>query len=162
MSKKYFAKYLPVEGEIKEVGDVALYPNGFSETASSETLSDLIGNTACKKAKLFLCSRDIQVGDKFIFDDDLLAGPFEVISKETKISAGQAPIDSIQGKGFKIIGEISPDATWVKEGDEFDEEDIYMCRAFRTEHGDVWDRPWESDFEVITLFQIKGPCGHFH
>ena len=50
---------------------------------------------------------------------------------------------------IKVIGEISPDATWVKEGDEFDESDI--------DHGGWVD----EDLKTI-LIKIKGPCGHFH
>lgn len=62
------------------------------------------------------------------------------------------------------IGEISPDATWVKEGDEFNEK----------EWREVWDSStgWRfSDDEFfnpkycyrkLDWVQVKGPCGHFH
>lgn len=46
-----------------------------------------------------------------------------------------------------VIGEISPEASYVKEGDEFEESSI----RYGVE-GDKW-----SD-----AIYIKGPCGHFH
>lgn len=72
--KPYFAKYLPIEGEIKE-GDKVQLPKAGNFTIVDAIVSNgKIGwNTKAghvyfyadsKVAKLFLCSRDIQVGDK--------------------------------------------------------------------------------------------------
>lgn len=49
-------------------------------------------------------------------------------------------------QNFKILGPISPQAAWVKEGDEFDEDEWRKT--------DFINRP--------SIWQIKGPCGHFH
>lgn len=101
MSKEYFAKYLPVEGEIKE-GDKFIHTElnekgiytainidaNFIDSVRGEgdEFSDpVVPIRYCKKVKLFLCSRD---------------NPDE------------------------IIGEVSEDAKWVKEDMEFSQEDI--------------------------------------
>lgn len=123
--KPYFAKYLPVEGEIKE-GEVyhskwrsenkfyhystcAKIENGRvypTEGVGAESGFPLEDGT---KVKLFLCSRDIQVGD-------LLYNPI------TNTEAVCRDVEHAIKVGYvKKIGEISPEATWVKEGDEFDE-----------------------------------------
>lgn len=141
--KKYFAKYLPVEGEIKEgdywIGDGISIPKQATrlEEKASEAAQkafgikyrkDFLKLKNAKKVKLFLCSKDIQVGDKF-FDERFLGEEFEVES--------ECHLHKLtDGKRFKIIGEISPNATWVKEGDEFDEEDIFM--TYVDDAGTVW------------------------
>lgn len=82
---KYFARFLPVEGEIKE-RDWYKSPSGgiLSQHNGSELLPD-----GWYKVKLYLCSRD---------------NPDEP------------------------IGMINPNDTWIKEGDEFSEDEI--SRAF--------------------------------
>ena len=61
--KKYFTKYLPVEDKIKE-NDKALNPgNGKVVTVNEACLKNLVDDD-WKKVKLFLCDKDIQVGDK--------------------------------------------------------------------------------------------------
>jgi hypothetical protein len=145
---KYFAKYLPVEGEIKE-GDIALDPfnlpyhckahmNGLALYDKDEVcLYKLEEYTdKFKKAKLFLCSRDIQVGDEakaycpatgihdfhvYAIDEEEGGGSYIYRSVPSEEGAGWAA-DSC----FKVIGEISPDAVWVKEGDEFAEDQLRL------------------------------------
>jgi len=71
--KQYFAKYRPVEGEIKENTKVFAREKGIKIVKSiiqipdnDEDLQDILEftdksrfpKTACKLAKLFLCSRD--------------------------------------------------------------------------------------------------------
>lgn len=73
-------------------------------------------------------------------------------------------------KCFKVIGEISPDALgYVKEGDEFGEDDIRIGAGsimnarfhFVPFEGDD-QKEWfpNNGWELYT--QIKDPCGHFH
>jgi hypothetical protein len=165
---KYFAKYLPVEGEIKE-GDITISSDGYLakrletyyhykwlESGKRQLLSE--EETAqMKKVKLFLCSRDIQVGDKiYSFSRNV----YDTVSNEHHIK-----LLEIQWRAWvKPIGEISPDATWVKDGDEFEED----------EWREVWDSGtgWRfSDdpffdpkycYRKLDWVQVKGPCGHFH
>lgn len=79
------------------------------------------------KNKMFLCSRDIQIGDKDIHTG-IMQDYGEEIVKEVKF---QHQLDFMhcvsevnETELFKIIGEISPGAIWVKEGDEFDEREV--------------------------------------
>lgn len=102
--KPYFAKYLPVEGEIKQ-GDKLDSVNG-----------ELPGSL---HLRLFLCSRDIQVGNRNIFH--IPSSTFNVIiANESVLPEKEDP------NWIKIIGEISPNAKWVKEGDEFDETQLEL------------------------------------
>lgn len=121
--KKYFTKYLPVEGEIKE-GDWVRSPGTGAIFVWDEDLLRVEGD---QKMKLFLCSRDIQVGDRVYDIQSQLYG---------KITEGGNLIDTYNMlredemeliatlDPIKVIGEISPEAAWVTEGMEFDEEEI--------------------------------------
>jgi hypothetical protein len=113
--KPYFAKYLPVEGEIKR-GDKYLHPNGNFQQLSDDVQLSLLPeiNEIGKLVKLFLCSRDIQVGDK-VFDT--------YSGLEVKVTEQNFPSNA-SDFWVRVIGEISPEAVWVKEGDEFNEEDV--------------------------------------
>jgi hypothetical protein len=76
----------------------------------------------------------------------------------------------------KIVGEISPEATWVKEGNEFDEEEVQECWLWNHSTGSIVLRKHEGSeidkriikkehgdqIEFKTGYLIKGPCGHFH
>jgi hypothetical protein len=132
-----FAKYLPVEGEIKE-GDYWQHPKGpiFPWTKAYERgpISSGLG----KKVKLFLCSRDIKVGDTFKIDypsidshlEDRVCtevyNPNKVMNTGEKlplmymINATGAHLN--HGECFKVIGEIlTPN---IKEGQKFTEKQI--------------------------------------
>ena len=77
---------------------------------------------------------------------------------------------------FKVMGLISPEATWVKEGDEFEEDQIKIC--VDPDNQDNWyvDVPsgkYHDDDPIppsrdnlytdgTKIVYIKGPCGHFH
>jgi hypothetical protein len=138
--KKYFVKYLPVKGEIKEaeVKDTWLItPKGLAtfelrvhkdintptnkiRVHNGKTYVDFL-ETELKIAKLFLCSKDIQVGDKVMSDFirwKIVKNLHEALNKN-QISLQEAKAKNF----FKVIGEISPKAIWIKEGDEFDDMD---------------------------------------
>jgi hypothetical protein len=159
----YFAKYLPVKGEIKE-GEICFVDDGQGNTGylPFKKVYTTQGEPFPKKVKLFLCSRDIQVGDKCV---GFTGGEwFDVtVSDPTKL------IDT-----YKVIGEISPEATWVKEGDEFDE-DEWRERYWDTEVNRFLNWKVETVDDENTnivnalkegilkkLVELKGPCGHFH
>jgi hypothetical protein len=137
---KHFAKYLPVEGEIKE-GDTVLLASCDEIYTYDKKVVTLVPRD--KKVKLFLCSRDIQVGDKISIEG----------VTESTIYGGQNLSSSIkEGKVFKVIGEISPEATWVKDGDKFEKSDIKVVG-----YGENW-----SKHQNLSNIKVKGPCGHFH
>lgn len=126
--KAYFAKWLPVEGEIK--GAMCLAADTKLTFLMTET--DYVAATLAnslhlyKKIELFLCSRDIKVGDDF---QDVFGKKFKCTEIYEDTTMDNKPITMIGGDTeatdsanvLKIIGRISPEATWVKEGDEFDE-----------------------------------------
>lgn len=163
---KYFAIRLPVEGEIKE-GEKYFHPTmGLIVCGKNSTKNG-------KLAKLFLCSRDIQIGDKVLSTKHEYKEPKLVIEDNEDLKAEVPCIHKsiIDKYNFKVIGEISPEATWVKEGDEFEENDVHfegweglICPAVEEDtleaymsHGYVEKHP-----ELKLICTIKGPCGHFH
>jgi hypothetical protein len=123
MSKKFFAKYSAVEGEIKE-GDLYLQNLvgiGFINEIRTYTGGKLEARD--KKVKLFLCSRDIEVGDKYFLENGS--------SKEYTAEMSDWTIDgkivptpswSIWSMPiFKIIGEILTPG--IVENQEFTEKE---------------------------------------
>lgn len=151
--KSYFAKLLPVKGEIKK-DNWFQRPDGVIKQAH-EDFEPIKGLT---KVKLFLCSRDIpEIGDNIFLEnsynyfskviDKVGGSDRDIILEKMPEQRGKGTLD--YREMVKVIGEISPDATWIKDGDEFEESDI--------DHGGWVD----EDLKTI-LIKIKGPCGRFH
>lgn len=91
-------------------------------------------------------------------------------------------------KGEQEVGQVSPEATWVKEGDEFDEYKIKHYRfdafgeldtysktkeefdKFKEEYQERTGKPYEHISRkkgcgsgcYYGNILLKGPCGHFH
>lgn len=114
--------------------------------------------------KLMLVSRDIQVSDMITVDKSK--------GKVISITGLCAEIDlgwsSTQTKPLsdciKIVGEISPEAMWIKEGDEFTEENIAFYTISIVEG---WENHTDYNTWVNSSYnkeiRIKCPtCGHFH
>jgi len=188
--KLYFAKWLPVEGEIKQ-GDKVLVSRGMGKfigtvigdkiISNNKDLSYPLNEVEKVKVKFFLCSRDVQKTDKEIYvhkPDGTEVTKVELIDiisdgKSTAVMFkwnDKTPGTLIQN-AFKVIGQISPEATWVKEGDEFDKEEINLQWYDDSGFSDYpWfdyfeddDMPkWEEYEDKYKRVQIKGPCGHFH
>lgn len=154
--KTYFAKYLPVEGEIKE-GDRYRY-KGYPMTPLIEGRGNrnvqMIGKPL-EKVKLFLCSEDIQVGDNVIDPGTKNLSSETVLDKEDLEF-----LNSV--RAFKVIGEISPEAVWVKEGDEFDRPDFEAI--WRDELGNLNFCAYDlKGAEQELIIRIKCPtCKTFH
>lgn len=163
--KKYFAKYLPVEGEIKE-GDTVIH-KVTNDIGTVTKVSDegKYQDEEVIKVKLFLCSKDIQV-------DDVVKskhGFTEIIEQvmngeyvETNLSKKEH-INNV----YKIIGEISPDAIWVTEGMEFDEGELskvlYYTDREPENHVPIDVCPIEGYTLSKTVFRIKCPtCKTYH
>lgn len=167
MKKTYFAKYLPVEGEIKK-GDMVLNTHLeewvgvlLQEVPKNKKIKAIVNYNSlyhnifnCKKVKLFLCSRDKNVGEKILveldnkeikeFIVDLEIAAFGVFDKD-KIGENRH-INQV----FKVIGEISADAIWVKEGDEFDADEVKIIGT-------------EGTSQMPVYVEIKcGQCKTFH
>lgn len=122
--KKFFSKYFPVEGEIKS-GD--WYINDEGEIHLWQNAAPLYHLLRCKLAKLFLCSRDTQVGD--LVNGEVDAYNLGTVSKFDDnphivwVKTTDGLEDWVKSSLYKVIGEISPDAD-VIEGQEFTEDEI--------------------------------------
>ena len=186
--KKYFAKYLPLKNKIIQDGDLIMHPTTGNRMIATKDmgLGYLTVNTDWVAIKLFLCSRDIQVGDKvktcqtkddYYRDNPILTSyPAEgiVVSEDTKYvwnikyttNEGEYVLPIPKNYCIKVIGEVSPDATWVKEGDEFDEDEVELWARPISNHYTPY-RPlkkehWFDGTKRESFWKIKGPCGHFH
>jgi hypothetical protein len=115
---KYIIKYLPVEGEIKK-GDDIVTITGFVKKYNEDSLDVFQAPT---KVKLFVCSRDIQIDDK-VYHDTIIPNEGFIWTKSHQDKMRK---DNV----FKVIGEVSKGAIWVKEGDEFDEGQMQINYAF--------------------------------
>lgn len=103
-----------------------------------------------------LCSRDIQAGDHFQ-QESVLFPAYISTCIEVRDDFVKCDEERLWASHtvFKIIGEISPEAKWVKEGDEFVEDEIFLSK-----YGSNWDnkKPLSQKYTAF----IKGSCGHFH
>lgn len=173
MNKKYFCKYLPVEGEIK-TGDIVKNKQGeFVHAVNPD--DKRCKEVGIKKHKLFLCSRGTIQVDKPLWDKKS-----NIERTPSKITPGAVYFTNepdgkkmrnmyeVEGK-LSVIGEISPEAIWIKDGDEFDEEDVKLseypecplCGAY----GNDGFCPYDVDCQILKariVVYIKGPCGYFH
>jgi hypothetical protein len=194
--KLYFAKYLPVEG-VPQLGDMYLtnrpnYKAGphlcagndgkivwFQDGAPNITIYTEL--EFAKKVKLFLCSKDIRVGDKFTQVGVDMIHPTARFTCVEHDDYEQPICDEgrhwSKNTIYKVIGLISPEATWVKEGDEFD--DNTAKRGFPIGSGEYryfTFNEWHSflqtmekmgtrkqhEMSVYPYIRLKGECGHFH
>jgi hypothetical protein len=148
--KKYFAKYLPVEEPIKK-GDTYYFGPAEEvlicqdEEEAERCNTHTVIKRGSKKVKLFLCSRDIQVGDTFKSNQGLKYEEFfegkvskidgdDIYTEVERVPFSYSTLIVIEG-WYKIIGEISPKAKWIKDEDEFDEDEIlrtYSCECRMT------------------------------
>lgn len=163
----YFAKYLPVKGNIKD-GD-KVEADGVIWTYSSKNQLSPLYNQDYRKVKLFLCSTDIKVGDKVkcISHDGSIIDYFVIRDAGTQQKSEQLwqvvtqcafPESGYyinKARAFKVLGEVSSEATWVREEDEFDEEEIRHS-------GKIYLSKYAEEDEYIEYYLIKGPCGHYH
>jgi hypothetical protein len=170
--KKYFTKFLPVEGEIKEGDFFSFVPIERQPLSGGIFQAHLVEDgwieewgidrkfkqSACQKVKLFLCSRDIQIGDNtnvgiitHIYDTKV--GVQAEQNKDYRI------LLTPKKDCYKVIGEISSAAlSYVKEGQDFNEEQINVLLKHDTEPVPLIDVLPHH----ISYVLIKGPCGHFH
>lgn len=138
--KTFFVKYLPVQDEViidnleknqllvgfhhRDKYDERFY---FSRKASEASVYSDRGFEFTPKQilKLFLCSKDLNIGDEF----------YNNLGVKTDHLFDQ---EDIEGH-FKVIGEISPDAIWLKEGDELNEDDWTIFWTYFDEEGGLYE-----------------------
>lgn len=154
---KYFTKYIPVEGMPQRGDTVKHIVNGAISICEHDFCAGI-------KLKLFLCSRDIKIDDRYYLEDgDGVVGSMILDKKLSEI---------IRKNAYRIIGELSHDALkYVKEGMEYEEKDVHFqgyhehillvevdtIEEYLT-HGYIEAHP-----ETIIKCTIKCPtCKHFH
>lgn len=146
---KYFTKYLPQKGEIKE-GDY--YIGGINNIPTKRIAGrdDNMANAKCQKVELFLCSRDIQVGDEFLIDTPGLPMHLEKRICVDVVDPSKYNLDDNvlmyminktgahlkHGECFKVIGEVSPEATWVTEMELEEDQVQFTTKAYTALSGD--------------------------
>lgn len=154
--KSYFAKYLPVSGGIRK-GDMFIDPSEYDTV--HEAAMDIPKNSSMK-AKLFLCSRDIRVGDNFYHNGTLEDMEATTVNNGF-VYNGKAIRFPIQ-ECFQVIGEISPEAVWVTEGREFGEDELIAIPGGASVRKPLkaWKAEW---FGKNTIIEIKcSQCKTFH
>jgi hypothetical protein len=176
----YFIKAIPVEGEIN-AGDKCIDLQSQEIFKMGTAFRNLPDNLKAKlregaqKVKLFLCSRDIQVGDSII-DDQGTQGVVEekLMTGLYRCRFGKEFYSEL-AHVYKVIGEISPDAlSYVKEGDEIGEKNVRF-HAYKRANGrlDPYQSITEPTYKGLLshyyykpsmeiICEIKGKCGHFH
>jgi hypothetical protein len=195
--KKYFCKYLPVEGEIKE-GDICYFTQfkefgtatmvydelcfvSFPQESKGSLTSPISRNLDDKRPyKLFLCSRDISIGDKvrrpsgFSERPDLEFTVNSIGERDGKKLYKEGD-ENYHTKGteentYKVIGEISPEAVWVAEGMEFDEDEWslfgYYSNTPYVLEGLMKNPEYQEEYKEMYhdfVVKIKCPtCKQFH
>lgn len=135
--KKYFAKYIPVDGTIYKgdkflftgtnvVYEAAWIPLSNPVLIASKCGNAVVGEEDCRKVKLFLCSTEIQAGDKVLLET---FEEVEVYEKHGTIwgrTLKNRELEIFTDRDFKVIGPILTSAKWVKEGDQFNEDEIKL------------------------------------
>jgi hypothetical protein len=154
MSKPYFVKLIPVEGEIKE-GVFASY----LEEVHGKKTGKRIGTTIksqyydqflkdcnnrgldLRVSKLFLCGGEIGVGDTYYHIREQV---WEVCDSEIMLEQIKEQEEKHGSFRIRVIGAISPNAIWVKEGDRFEENEIHKA---------IWSLPdsWTDEKEVVPV-----------
>lgn len=163
MNKPYIVKWLPVSGEVEEGDRYMLTSPDIIHTCFKTpegTLSTFLFTSKPKKVKLFLCSRDIKVGDKFF--RRYANSTTEHTSEMVCIAIGDGVFyseginDTIQSENYlsyKVIGEIPSSCKWVKEDDEYSEEEVAITAMYQRYEPHAFKYNW---------IRIMGPCGNFH
>lgn len=133
--KKYFAKYLPIKGDYKDLKEGELIAVSGADGDGPIKFTKYTGQElGICRAKLFLCTHDIQVGDIIFIEGIEINYPngVELLEKHKHFGylifkdsyygkpTRSVPID--KERGYKIVGEIlTPD---IQQDQKFTEEEI--------------------------------------
>ena len=166
--KKYYTKYIESDKPLKN-GDSFVYVNDMNRVVQHDFRYSgmIIDMNYLQRMELAICDYVIKAGDKlrcykpdrlewvdveFIEDVSGVVDGGMHYTYRVKFPDGQIGV-SLKKNFLKVIGIVSPEATWVKAGDEFNEEDLFANGCGHN---------WNDIPTNLWRFQIKGPCGHFH
>lgn len=176
---KIFAKYLPVEGEIKE-GDIVIAPDyaGFLIVGqlddmplskphrmcvglTSDTSFETYAVSELKLHKLHAVTTDIKIDEDVNFYEGSILREGKVLGYGRDKKASDYGVKIIWGTGwlwadwdkvFKILAPLSPHVTWgISDGQEIEGRIDIVTTGTN-----------EFDFKEGDYFRVKGPCGHYH
>lgn len=164
------SKYLPVEGEMEDwcqINKIGIRKSLCSVDCNKSKCKNIV---QLPVRKLFAVTQDIEVGDEF---QDLEGHKGKVVKDEGEDGQtiewydGYDPMEGkeyqVVGDGykfsggigyhFKVLGELSPNATWVKEGDKIKIDEIPIP---------VFVNVKIIDPKPLIIYKVLGPCGHYH
>lgn len=180
--KVLFATYIPISKEQSTLGDQYIFrvnekwtePRDFDSLLGAD-IQDAV------PVRMFLCTRDIKVGEEVLYRIQgytLCKGTYkgEEMDQEVRLMTVEnegsiyayypedSKVNPISEHPFKIIGELSPEATFVDDMDEFDsyEEWWYnptnrcFVRKSVDENQDLYP------VECVKKIKVRGNCGHYH
>lgn len=163
----FITKYLPVEGEIisgkpywsattNSVRICTCIMPGDQVWFSGSVYQD--NSKDSKPVKLFLCSKDIQVGDK-VQTDGINGDDWEVVATHADLAPNKVSLfEALKRKSFKVIGEISTEAIWVKEGDEFTDESVQKLVLLEVYCAD-WEIQYSNIDKILNVNETYQPKG---
>lgn len=127
MEQLYFAKWIPVEGEIKE-GDNYVRPGGL---LNKRLEAGFPYPFDWKKVQLFLCSSDVAVEEECFVEDEYVGQHKPTVIKDIIKEEGLEDVLILSNHRnikcnavYKVIGKVSDEAVWVKPGMRFTEEQL--------------------------------------
>lgn len=177
-----FAKYIAVEGEIREgdmfISESSMHPKECVKvvvTPHSTWFEDYLGNQDvsqfCKKLILKLCTADeIEIGDTFTTIENPLGIEPKVRVMDRLFQKVIEENPMLPYYIYKEIGVISKEATWVTEdycfNDDIEDEiqgGLWLCLDCNAVVNSQEHSAWSGCIAGYEpYFKIKGPCGHFH
>jgi len=130
--RKYFTKYLPVEGEIFQNNQFLFKDNLYKAgQIDQDRVEDFNHDktfplSQCKKVKLFLCTSEIKLGDTWYSDWFHPYPNGEVADTNTKVMDANMSVGGPNDEHhpFKVVGEVSINAVWVTDRMEFEENEV--------------------------------------
>jgi len=154
--KILFAKLLPTGKEVKR--------------KTGSTVSDEVGKCLrendngydyYQELSMFLCSKDIQIGDILTYEDGTLLKPIISLDSFGLICVyTEGNLKYLREKCFKVIGPISRDVIGVKDGMKFENEQIKfvisMDPPFEGWEEVIWEK--YNKWNGIKSIMIKCPC----
>ncbi len=129
---RFFTKYLPVDGIITKGDYFLMGENKRVTLCEADKDAEYFTKEGYQKVKLFLCSDDIQVGDNVFLEngynyfskaiDKINNSDRDIILETMPENRKSGTID--YREMVKVLGEVSPDAIWIKNDMEFDKTDV--------------------------------------
>ena len=177
IKKDYYALYLPINNEEIKVGDrfsspesgTNMYPadrieNGIIYTKNPHGQKKFyIEKEKLQKSRMFLCTKTIREGKAF----DKSAGWCQIVkifnsvanihysySEEESVCKLSRPHSSL----ISVVGEISPKAVWIKNGDKFSLGDIKCNLAEEMKQQDGFYQRGVNDIHIEGQGQIQMKC----